>query len=394
LFHSVTPAFIGNSAGLEPAQQQAKLIESIYMTVRDPEAWKSLLQEMVAATTSRSARLLVMNAEATQVTSSIKINIDDHYHRQYTDYYVNKCPWRPELQRKAPGRLYSTYLHFCCRQPEYYHTEFFNDWARGQDIHHGLCGTIYRDSRQTVQLLIQRTRDQGHYTKADASFVNHLVPHMQHSFLIAGKIAHSRAQAEAIAIAAENEPLPFLLLDKNLKVIYTSPAASGIISGEPLLALKNDRLTVAEDFLDRRLNRLLRECLWAADTRRFQTGGGSLSLPRPIQKALKLLVKPVHPDIPLLVGQTGGFVAVYLHEPEAPIKIDPARLRGIYGLSEAEANVAVAMVTTPDSKEVAKRCAISPHTLRSHIKSIFNKTQTRNRAALMKLLLTGPARLP
>ena len=374
-------------------RMQKQLIESIYMTAGDPGSWQSLLGDLVTATGSRSARLLVMNTEADRVTSSIKVNIDDSYHQQYADYFVNKCPWRPELRRKSPGRMYSTYLHFSCRQPEFYQTEFFNDWAKKLDIHHGLCGTIYGNSHRTVQLLIQRTRDQGHYTETDTDFVNGLVPHIQHSFLIADQIAGSRARAEAIAIAADSETLPFLLLDGAFKVTYASPGAERIINGESLLVLKNGKPMIADDLQNRRLHRLLRLCFSAAETRMFQTGGGRLAVPRPGRADLQLLVRPVHPDIALLAGQAGVYAAVYLYEPDAGIRIDRDRLRELYELSEAETRMAVAMVDNPDSEALAKRCGISLHTVRSHIKSLFAKTRTHSRAELMKRLLTGPARL-
>jgi DNA-binding CsgD family transcriptional regulator len=83
---------------------------------------------------------------------------------------------------------------------------------------------------------------------------------------------------------------------------------------------------------------------------------------------------------------------VYFYDPEARIEIDSERLRELYSLSEAETRVAVAMVDTPDSAEVAKSCAISLHTVRSHIKAIFCKTGTSSRADLMKRLLTSPVR--
>lgn len=374
-------------------RMQKQLIENIYMTAGEPGSWQSLLGDLVTATGSRSARLLVMNTDADRVTSSIKVNIDDTCHQQYADYFVNKCPWRPELRRMPPGRLYSTYLHFSCRQPEFYQTEFYNDWAKRLDIHHGLCGTIYGDSLRTVQLLIQRTRDQGHYTETDTTFVNGLVPHMRHSFLIADQIAGSRARAEAIAIAADSETLPFLLIDKALKVIYASPGAERIINGGAQLTVKNGKPLIDDDLQNRHLYRLLRQCVSAADTRIFQTVGGRLAVPRPGRSDLQLLVRPVHPDIALLAGEAGVYAAVYLYEPDAGIRIDRKRLRELYELSEAESRVAVAMVDTPDSEAVAKRCGISLHTVRSHIKSLFAKTQTHNRAALMKRLLTGPARM-
>lgn len=372
---------------------QTHLIESIYRTASDPDGWPSLLDDMVAATASRSARLLVMNAEANRVTASIKINIDDSCHRQYADYYVNKCPWRPELRRMAPGRLYSTFLHFSCPQPDFYRTEFFNDWAKKQDIHHGLCGSIYKDAHQTVQLLIQRTRDQGHYTEADTAFVNDLVPHMQHALLIAHRVARPRARAESIAIAADGPALPFVLLNKALKVTYCTPGAERLISGKSGLEVKNGKPVIGDQLQNRRLHRLLRQCLAAADSRMFQTGGDRLAVPRPGRADLQLIVRPVHPDIALLLGEAGIYVAVYLYDPEAGIAIDPEQLRRLYALSEAESRVAVAMVDNPDSEVVAKRCAISLHTVRSHIKSLFAKTQTHNRAELMKRMLTSPARV-
>jgi DNA-binding CsgD family transcriptional regulator len=50
------------------------------------------------------------------------------------------------------------------------------------------------------------------------------------------------------------------------------------------------------------------------------------------------------------------------------------------------------MLATPDPAEVAKRCFISLHTVRSHLKAIFAKTDTQGQADLMKRLLAGPAR--
>jgi DNA-binding CsgD family transcriptional regulator len=377
---------------VKPIREQGRLIESIYRTVGEPDAWNGLLRELVAVTNSRSARLLVMNREATRVTFSIKLNIDDNYHRQYVEHYVNTCPWRPELRMMPPGRLYSTYLHFSCSQPNFYRTEFFNDWARPQNIHHGVCGTVFRDVDTSVQMLIQRTRGQGHYSEDETAFLNDLVPHIQHSFLIAGHLANTRAQGEAITIAAGGEPLPFLLLDRSLRVTYFSPGVEKFVADGLWLGMRNSLLQITDELQNRRLQRLLRQCLTAADTRTFLASGGTLAVPRPGAPDLQLLVRPVHPDVPVLTGSPACYVAVYFYDPEARIEIDHERLRELYSLSEAETRVAVAMVDTPDSAEVAKRCAISLHTVRSHIKAIFCKTGTHSRADLMKRLLTGPAR--
>jgi DNA-binding CsgD family transcriptional regulator len=380
------------SMGTGQTRKLGRLLENIYMTAADPDAWMPLLRDLVGATASRSARLLVMNAEADRVFSSRKLNIDDAYHRRYTDYFVNKCPWRPELRRMAPGRLYSTYLHFSCRQPDFYRTEFFNDWARYQNIHHGICGTVYRGCGQTVQLLIQRTRGQGHYTEEETAFVNQLVPHMQHAFLISAKMARIRSRSEAAALAAERERLPFFLLDRNRKVIHCSPDAERLVLAKGMLEIRKGRLEIADQLQNSRLNRLTRECLAAAVSREIKNAGGHILVPRPQGGGMRLLIRPMLPEIPLLVGEPDVYVAVYVSDPGAGIVIDADRLKTLYQLSDAEARVAAAMVATVDSAEMARSCAIGMNTLRTHLKAIFAKTQTQNRADLMKLLLTGPAR--
>ncbi|MDY6850064.1 MAG: LuxR family transcriptional regulator [Thermodesulfobacteriota bacterium] len=371
--------------------QQAHLIETIYQTVQEPESWPKLLGEMVTATGSRSARLLVMNVAANRVLASTKVNIDDDCHRQYADYFVNQCPWRPELKHKPSGRLYSTYLHFSCRQPDFYRTEFFNDWARQQDIHHGLCGTVYGDDERSVQLLLQRTSGQGHYTEQDTRFVNTLVPHLQHALLAAGQIAQVRVEADAIARAAESEARPFLLLDRQLRIRYCSPLAEKLLVEGEVLTSHNGRPVLTDHSCDRRLKKLLRQCLDGAISHTF-AGGGSITVQRPGRLNLYLLLRPVHPAMPLLAGETDVFVAIYCHDPQAAVRLDQERLRELYGLSAAEARVVVALVATPDSENLARQCCISLNTLRSHLKSVYLKTESNSRAELMKRLLTSPAR--
>ncbi len=373
-------------------QVRGRLIENIYSTITDPANWGSLIRELATSTNSRSARLLVMNPDADRVISSAKYNIDDSYHRQYVDHYVNACPWRPELLTKERGRLYSTYLHFSCRQSDYLRTEFYNDWARPQDIHHGVCGTIYQDCGRTVQLLVQRTEDQGYFSETDTTFFNGLVPHLQHALQLAGQIVDSRARADAIEIASRNETMPFILLDFLLRPIYCNSDAEALINAESTLLLKKEQLRLIDRVKNLHLQRLLQKCLSAADSRNFHTAGGMLEVPRLDNSNLYLWVKPVHPDVPIMSGRPAGYVAVYLYDPKSKIPIDRERLAELYALSKAEIRVAIEILDTPDPAEVAKRCCISLHTVRSHLKAIFSKTNTRNQADLVKQLLVGPAR--
>ncbi|MFH7320300.1 helix-turn-helix transcriptional regulator [Desulfurivibrio sp. D14AmB] len=372
-------------------RRRERLIAGIYATISDSAAWSTFLRELVDLTRSRSARLLMLNAEADRVISSCKLNIDDNWHRRYVEHYVNACPWRPELRRKKPGRLYSTYLHFSCRQPDFYRTEFFNDWAGPQDIHHGVCGTIYQDTERSVQLLIQRTRDQGYYSEAETEFINGFVPHLRQSLVLASQIAAARVRDEAVARAAGRETLPFLLLNHELRPVYTSPGAEKLWSTWSGLGCVDGRLRLTDAAADDHLQKLLRQSLRAAASRRFNGAGGLVEVPGADGVRMQLLIRPIHPEVSVQ-GESAAHVAVYFHDPAAGALIDAGRLRRLYELSEAEIRVARAMTVTPEPAAVARHCHISLHTVRSHLKAIFLKTGTSSQAALMKLLLAGPVR--
>jgi DNA-binding CsgD family transcriptional regulator len=227
----------------------------------------------------------------------------------------------------------------------------------------------------------------------DTAFFNDYVPHLQHAFQLANQVADRRSQAEAIALAADNEILPFILLDSSLRPIYCNSGAEEMINSESILLLTRGQLRITDQEKNQQLQRLLRTCLNAADSRTLHTACDTLEVPRPDGSNLLLRVKPVHPDVPTLAGLLAGYVAVYVYDPEAGIRFDHERLCKLYSLSKAEIRVAMALLTTPDPTEVAKRCFISLHTVRSHLKSIFAKTDSQNQADLVKRLMAGPARL-
>lgn len=90
-----------NQSFLNYARKLPDLLEQLYRTPVDITQWQGFLAKLTDATSSRSARLLVMDKEAKRVHYSDKVNIDDDQHRDYVNHFVNLCPWRPELALQA-----------------------------------------------------------------------------------------------------------------------------------------------------------------------------------------------------------------------------------------------------------------------------------------------------
>jgi DNA-binding CsgD family transcriptional regulator len=71
------------------------------------------------------------------------------------------------------------------------------------------------------------------------------------------------------------------------------------------------------------------------------------------------------------------------HESEPPA----ALLRRLYGLTKSEADVALCIVRGADPKQIAEELSISAATVRTHLKHVFEKTDTHRQAELVRHLL-------
>ncbi len=369
------------------------VLDAVYRTAVAPASWRDLLAELVRISASRSARMLLMDAAAEKVEYSAKYQIDDRSHADYTNHFVNLCPWRTELPRKPAGRLYSTYLDFSCKQDAFYNTEFFNDWARPIDIHHGVCGTVYQSDRMTMQLLVQRTRGQGPYGRLETDWFNGLIPHIRRSLFLSREVALQRAEQEAASMAASRSPLPFVLLGRKGRICRMSPELEYLMRPDGVFGCREGCFVLRRGVHPGRLRRILAEVLGENGGGRSPDGGGLFRVSREGGRApLQLLVMPLMLAwADMLFDEERAFAAVFVHDPERRPALNEPLLVKLYGLTDAEARVAAGITLGNSPEELAATLNVSVHTVRSQLKSVFRKTGASRQNTLSRLLLTGPA---
>ena len=378
---------------LHSSKTQQKLIESLYQS---PVQWLPFLEKLTQWSNARSARMLVLDQHASEVRSSIKHNIDDKDHQQYIDHYVNTCPWRPELSKLPEGQLYSTCLDFSCKQADYYKSEFYNDWARQQDIHHGVCGTIYHSTGQKIQLLIQRTEGQGYFTHEELVVFNTLIPHLRRTITMQQQFEALQARSDAISNAQQVSALPLILLDHDCRVNYVSHSAEQLLASSSAshsgLVVRNKRLTVSPDpAIRQRFEQLLAECVTSARGQ-WHRAGGWFPVKCPQGGTFGLLVMPMHPELnhPRL-SAVNNFAAVFIYDPASQVTLCADTLKSIYNITPAEAELLKALVQGVTLENYAQSRSRSLHTVKAQLKSLFRKTGADRQVTLVNQIMNGPA---
>ena len=363
------------------------LLDALYFAPYEASGWQEFLNRMVNLSGSRSARILVMNKDANEVFNGVQVNTDAKAHKAFVEHYVNLCPWRPGLETLPPGQFYSSFLDGICDQKTFYRSEFFNDWARGLDIHHGSSGTVWQHDGQTIQMFLQRTGGQGHFTRAETNAFNALAPHIRRALRLEA-IMHQRNQQQDY-LEQQGRFSALLLLNVRGEVVYTSESAWEMLQAEPAIRVHGRTLRLQDKAGQDQLDRLL-TASFDSDNAHAPVTGGVVPVWRCGRTPLLMQVMPLHPDADSLLMPVPAHAAIYLVDGEQETEIDLDKLASLLDLTPAEARVAALVAQGEKPADIAASGNVSIHTVRSQIKSIFLKTDVASQAQLTKLVRALP----
>jgi DNA-binding CsgD family transcriptional regulator len=330
--------------------------------------------------------MLFMNSTADQVFASIMINTDDGYLQQYVDHYVNECPWRTEIATKPKGRIYSSSLDCSCGQKEFHNSLFYQDWARPQEIEHGMGGTIVSSGDTTIQFTIQRSAQPGHFTREETNYLDTLVPHLRQSLELNQQLEANRLLTQAFSQASQISPLPFVLLDEQIKICHMSTQAEEILSSHPLLSIQKQRIVCSSPSAQNKLQRMLLKSSRAEKESTWSVSGGQLTLSSQAGEELELLCYPLHEQFSSTQATRQAFTAVFLNL-RGWYRFDRLRLKTAYSLTDAEILVAEALFNGQSLQDYSTLRGTSFHTVRTQCKTLMKKLAISRQAALNPILL-------
>jgi DNA-binding CsgD family transcriptional regulator len=84
---------------------------------------------------------------------------------------------------------------------------------------------------------------------------------------------------------------------------------------------------------------------------------------------------------------------VFLHDPEIDQEISCERLVTLHCLTQAEARIGAMLASGGSVETISEQLNVSSHTVRTHIKHLLAKTDARNQAQLVRLLIRSLASL-
>ena len=138
-----------------------------------------------------------------------------------------------------------------------------------------------------------------------------------------------------------------------------------------------------------RLRRAIAAAALAGAGRGLESGG-TLALARPSGRPYVVQILPLPPEqslpgVPHLAFRPEA--ALLVSDPESTVAIPEQRLRQAYGLTRAEAALAVRLVAGMSLREAARELGVSDNTAKAQLKAVFVKLDVDRQASLVRRVL-------
>lgn len=289
------------------------------------------------------------------------------------------------VQGRAPGVVTPTSALLSDR--EFERSAFYNEALRPFDGFYGLVLTCARSSQRQVWLGLGRRIGQSDYCMDDVAAMQAVVPHLAIAMEVDARLAQGSRRDAGLAHALENLAVGALLVDAHANVLWANPLADRLLSKGTILMTAGLTLTPDDPAAARRLHRLIASC---ARPDGIGAAGGTLDITRG-RRTLHVLVAPFRsaPHSPFFnwLGQPEPAAVLLFNDEDARADQRKLRLQSRFGLTPAEAAVAMEILRGDGRQAAAARSGVELATLKTHLIHIFEKTGVQRQAALVRLML-------
>lgn len=358
------------------------LIGSIYDCVLHPEQWNDTLGQITSALCPLSWESSFLMWEGNSpprahfvAASGLAAGVQE----MYTAVYAGDNPWSRRISQFRNGSVIDT--DEIMSREEFGGSALSRDFLEPWGIGRVVAVLLDRRDGERLGLILPgpADRDIGALKRG----LRILAPHLQRALRISHRLADFELAADAAIVAADRAPFAILSLDAMLTILAANArvkdyVASGVIS------LVGNKLSFVHPPSHEKLITLQRST---------PPSGLAFQAVDAKGRDCPVLGARIHPNQATALGGVKAGAALIITLGSSPgetpvVEID--RVAQWFGLTPAEARLAVAITASQSVQDYAAERAISTNAARFLLKGIFRKTGVASQAQLVAMLAKLP----
>lgn len=362
-----------------------ELISLIYDAVDQPSLWPLILDRIAEATNSGCTCLLTNYGSMNTRDITAFTRTDAAFLNLYARHYEAVNVWVKPCNLLFPDGTVR-YGHQAVPDALLEKTEFYNDFLRPADYFYTIGMKVPLRNLQPMYVTTLRSRQKGPYTPEEGAVLTTLLPHLQRALRL---YLQSSLLRSGLAATIDQLPYGLALLEGHGRCLLLNRPAQMILQERDGLRLVNSRLMADSPSESARLRAMISAAV-SLNLSGFIQSGGALLISRRKGASLQLVVSPFVAGLESVPVQVTATISVRDPKAECVCQVDV--FQSLYGLTKAEAKLAALLVDGRDLAEAAAINCVTRETVRSQLKAIFQKTETRRQAELVRLLSGVPGR--
>ena len=236
-------------------------------------------------------------------------------------------------------------------------------------------------NNQTV-LVAFRSKKNSAFSTEELAKLQRVLPHVKNVLRLHERFAQCNTELQWKEETLEAMPFGLFILDALGCVVYFNLAAKALIQSQgALLIAKNGRLVTAFS----ESTSLLRKAI--SDAQNGEPGAPVRVQSESTYSDLWLRVIPVFPD-GYVAGRCTQSKVIVLCDSTNGRELTYDKFSAFFKFTRREADLAILLAKGEKLDLAAQHLGVSLETARSHLKSLFNKTDTHRQVELVRLLLS------
>lgn len=353
-------------------------MDAVYEAAICPERWPVVLRALADRVGAEEGLLFAEDFRSTKppLMTATRGAGDEALQRFALRHRRN--PWSLRSLAQPAGTILRT--EELVPRAELLDSDFFRECLAPLGLWHSLGGNVINEPGLLVCFSFLRSPRRGSFDDVRLRRMQQYLCHLRRAVRLQ---LHTRSQdlldgAALEALEALEEGV--FLVDADARVLFANQAGAallsrgdGLIGGPRGLAARRPSDTAW-------LRTTIRSA--ASATR----GSGARAIPRDADPwPLRVAISPLGRHS--FDGVRGeARVAVFVSDPSRTVDLAVPLLTQAFGLSRAEAHVAVQIARGADLATIAARARVSINTVRTQLARAFDKTHTRRQAELVRLL--------
>ncbi len=376
----------------KPSLDHDRVVHLIYEAVDQPEGIRDALAHLVAYVGATKAQMFV-TAKGNDV---VEHRFTDPSQGRWDDYVLY---WRARDPRFAaallrPGDVLTDTLDI--DRAAFEASAIFNDALVQDGSFYAMFGNFPVGDDLLLSQAFIRDERAGAFGAREVERTARLMPHLRRMTRLRHVIQSMRHELADLRRSLDVLPSAVAILEPAGSIVCANAAAEALLRERRGLRTERGKLVAVKASEARGLAAAIAQACVLADSAEKQPASAALASTTPIAitngdgEPIWVTLFALRPRSPIRErASSRARVLAIFHDPQRRIRLRPATVAKIHGLTATEAQVASALAEGRTLAEYAVAHGCTEQTARTHLKRILDKTGTNRQPDLVRLLLTG-----